>query len=130
MVERSRWYVVVLLLMTLGFSSAHAVDSGLENLRQTGKAFAAVARQVSPSVVLVQVESERLGEAAQSAPAPFGEGWPFNEEFLRRFFGDPRPGLPNGESPDGSSRAIGQGSGFIFLSRSGASSGKTDHADG
>ena len=44
-----------------------AREGGLENLRQTGKAFASVARKVSPSVVYIQVESTQEG-----ASTPFG----------------------------------------------------------
>ena len=46
---------IVVLLLVVVTSPVVAFDSGVENLRQTGKAFASVARSVSPSVVFIQV---------------------------------------------------------------------------
>jgi serine protease Do len=98
--------------------------NGVESLRQTGKAFAAVARKVSPSVVLIQVERET--EAVQMSPFgfPFGNGggdnFPFGDEFFRRFFGDRLPDSPRFNAPgkkpqQGKQRSVvGQGSGFVF----------------
>ena len=40
-----------LILLLVVASAAHALEGGVESLRQTGKAFASVARAVSPSVV-------------------------------------------------------------------------------
>ncbi|ADE14326.1 protease Do [Nitrosococcus halophilus Nc 4] len=94
-------------------------DGGVESLRQTGKAFAAVARQVSPSVVFIQVETTHEGRA----PTPFGDEWPFGDEFFRRFFGEPFS--PPQEEPRGQRRAISQGSGFVFSSKKGLLSDKT-----
>jgi serine protease Do len=64
-----------------------AQDGGIESLRQTGKAFSSVARKVSPSVVFIHVEG-------RSPDAENGTGdWPFQDDLLRRFFGDDFPGL-------------------------------------
>jgi serine protease Do len=87
--------------------------SAKESLRQTGRAFASVARQASPSVVFIQVE----GPPRQSAH-PFGPGSPFGDDFLRRFFGEQFPGAPR-QGPEGGSPTFGQGSGFVFLNRNG-----------
>jgi len=106
--------ILLLILSTCAFS-VPAQDSGIENLRETGKAFAAVARQVSPAVVNIQVESAR--GAVSPEGAPLGEAWPFGEEFFRRFFGEPSPGLPPGESPGGQLPVVSQGSGFVFAAK-------------
>jgi serine protease Do len=93
--------------------SLNAQQGGIENLRQTGKAFASVAQKVSPSVVFIQVESIR-----ESAPAyengPFGFGSPFDDELFRRFFGDRFPGIPRQQQKQPRHRVVGQGSGFVF----------------
>jgi len=88
-----------------------AQDGGIESLRQTGKAFSSVARKVSPSVVFIHVE----GRTAQAANGEAGD-WPFQDDLLRRFFGDDFPGLAR-PAPKKPRRAIGQGSGFIFATR-------------
>jgi serine protease Do len=88
--------------------AAQARD-GVENLRETGKAFAAVAKQVAPSVVNIQVEATN-----QSMQV---EGWPFGDDLFRRFFGEPGPQVPQGpqgQPPRNQPRAISQGSGFVF----------------
>ena len=93
-----------------------ARDDGLESLRQTSKAFASVARQVSPSVVFIQVEEKR--------PMPRDDGGelsPFGDELLRRFFGDDFPGPSRRVQPRPPRKAIGQGSGFVFSSSGGVS---------
>lgn len=99
------------LLLILGSTTAGAAQSNagaLENLRQTSKAFASVGRQVSPSVVFIQVESVQQG-----APSPF-QSTPFGDELFKRFFGDRFPGFPGhgGQAPK--RRITGQGSGFVF----------------
>ncbi len=92
-------------------AAADASESAaIESLRETGKAFASVARAVSPSVVFIQVEGTR--EASQ-AMGP--------DDFLRRFFGDQFPGAPR-QGPGGGNRVFGQGSGFVFATDSGLTS--------
>lgn len=86
------------VLMTLLAANAMAEEKAIESLRQTGKAFSSVAKKVSPSVVFIRIERRRQ--------SPF-HGSPFDEEFLRRFFGVP------GDIPQDRTEA-GQGSGFIF----------------
>ncbi len=88
-----------------------AQDGGIESLRQTGKAFSSVARKVSPSVVFIHVE----GRTVQAANGNAGD-WPFQDDLLRRFFGDDFPGLAR-PAPKKPRRAIGQGSGFVFATR-------------
>jgi serine protease Do len=111
-----------LLLLLLVFSSAvQALDGGVESLRQTGKAFASVARAVSPSVVYIQVEGKTSAASIHGIPSPFGD------DLFKRFFGDQFPGvpkIPKPEAPRGERRAIGQGSGFVFAAKDGLLSNK------
>ena len=103
------------LLFMLFFTGAlTAQEGGIENLRQTGKAFASVAREVSPSVVFIQVENTDEGPSAHGFKMPFGGGSPFNDDMLRRFFGDRFHEMPNRRQPLQKHRSIGQGSGFVF----------------
>ena len=110
--------VLMITLLTLGFSGSFAVaqDAGLESLRETGKAFRSVAKQVGPAVVYIRVEKEV--ESQGTAGSPFG-GHPFGDEFFRRFFGQPpqqgqprQPQQPQKKAPK--RRESGQGSGFII----------------
>ncbi len=107
------------LLITTGFlSAASAQDAGLESLRETGRAFRSVAKQVSPAVVFIQVEKsvEQQGRANPFGNNPFGNNPfgnnPFGDEFFRRFFGQP----PQQQQPQKAPkrRSSGQGSGFII----------------
>ncbi|WOJ93117.1 Do family serine endopeptidase [Congregibacter variabilis] len=102
-------------------SVAYAQNSGVDNLRETGKAFAAVAQEVSPSVVLIRAESQGSAAAPGDFQSPFGDQWPFGDDLLRRFFGDQVPGLPQQPKPNVQRppRVIGQGSGFVFAVRDG-----------
>lgn len=111
----------VLLLVNLVCSSAHAVDAGIEALRESGKAFSSVAKSVSPSVVFVSVESTVSSEHA--APFPF----PFNEKFFKRFFGDDFPGFqsPQDYNHQPQHRIQSQGSGFVFNIKDGLLINKT-----
>lgn len=117
-----------LILLLVFASAAHALNGGVESLRQTGKAFASVAREVSPSVVFVQVEGKASPTAISGFSSPFGEEWPFGDDLFKRFFGDQFPGIPKmpkPEVPRGERRAIGQGSGFVFATKGGLLSDKT-----
>jgi serine protease Do len=106
---------VLLLTPPLALADPTAADSdAVASLRETGKAFAAVARSVSPSVVFIQVEGRALPQAN-----PFGPGSPFGDDFLRRFFGDQFPGAPREPQPNERNRVTGQGSGFVFRSGGG-----------
>ncbi len=116
MVKRLFVFLVVALLAT-GVSGAllpnvaSAQGEGLKSLRETGKAFRSVAKQVSPSVVFIQVEKEI--EQQSMGQNPFGNS-PFGDEFFRRFFGQPPQQLNPHRAPK--RRSMGQGSGFIISS--------------
>ncbi len=91
--------VPLLVLLLCIVSPAYAQDGGIENLRETGKAFASVARTVSPSVVFIQVEGKASGSAVTEFPSPFGDTSPFNDDLFKRFFGDRFPGNPPQSTP-------------------------------
>ncbi len=100
-------FSLILLLLVGLLSSAFAQDAGLENLRETGKAFRSVAKQVSPAVVYIQIEKTL---EQQDRGNPFGNN-PQAEEFFRRFFGE----LPQQHPQNTPKRRSGaQGSGFII----------------
>ncbi|MDX2480198.1 MAG: DegQ family serine endoprotease [Desulfuromusa sp.] len=111
--------ILTVILMTLFFNgsllinTAGAQAAGLDSLRETGKAFRSVAKQVGPAVVFIQVEKEVKQQNV--AGNPFG-GHPFGDEFLRRFFGQPPQQNPR-QQPQKKApkrRESGQGSGFII----------------
>lgn len=110
--------ISVLLIMFLALP-AFAQEGGIENLRQTGKAFASVARKVSPSVVFVQVESTQK-EDIQSQFFP-----PLGDEFFRHFFGDPSQRQPHGGGQQQERHLVSQGSGFVFKSEDGLFTDRT-----
>ena len=117
-----------LILLMVFASAAQALEGGVESLRQTGKAFATVARAVSPSVVFIQVEGKTSPTAIRGFSSPFGEEWPFGDDLFERFFGDRFPGIPQmpkQDLPPRERRAIGQGSGFVFAAQDGLLSDKT-----
>ncbi|MBN1636701.1 MAG: DegQ family serine endoprotease [Deltaproteobacteria bacterium] len=87
--------------------TVQAQEKGLESLKETGKAFASVAKEVSPAVVFIKVE-----KTLTSSPS-FRSGPPFDDEFFRRFFGEPMPGQPE-NMPQRKRQVVGQGSGFII----------------
>ena len=114
MVKHSVFLLLLLLLVSgidgsLSTRTASAQDAGLENLRETGKAFRSVAKQVGSAVVFIKVEKEvkQRGMGSDS----FG-GSPFNDELLRRFFGQP-PQQKRSPHQTPKHNAAGQGSGFI-----------------
>ncbi|MDH5386977.1 MAG: DegQ family serine endoprotease [Gammaproteobacteria bacterium] len=110
---------VFILTMAVCFS-AQAQDSGVESLRQSGKAFSSVAKSVSPSVVFIQVEGSSRIQQPESIP------FPFEHDFFKRFFGESFPGLPpHQELPQDQYRSVSQGSGFVFRVKDGLLADKT-----
>ncbi len=100
-----------LLILALFASPIQAQESGIDNLRQTGKAFASVAKKVSPAVVFIQVETMVPSQPAMEFSSPS------DDEFFRRFFGPtfpaPQRQPPHPQMPP-QQHAVGQGSGFII----------------
>jgi len=110
----------VFLLTIVVCFSAHALDGGIESLRQSGKAFSTVAKSVSPSVVFIQVEGSTSTQQQGSIP------FPFEDDFFKRFFGESFPGFPpRQELPQEQYRSVSQGSGFVFKVKDGLLSDKT-----
>ena len=70
---KNRTIPFFLLLSLFATGPAHALDGGIESLRQTGKAFASVARAVSPSVAFIQVEGGSSGPEITQFSSPHGE---------------------------------------------------------
>lgn len=101
----SLWLFLTFPALTL------AQTGGIESLRQTSKAFATVARRVSPSVVFIQVEGRREMRSEDLA-----DNLLFGDELLRRFFGEDFPGLGRPTIPGRTRKVINQGSGFVFAS--------------
>ena len=111
-------YTIFLIFSLIAIPIQAAEDGGIANLRQTGKAFASVAKKVSPSVVFIQVENVQQGRAMSPRQSPFNS--PFGDDFFKRFFGDQFQGFPDQQQrrhlpqhqPE--RRVMGQGSGFVF----------------
>ena len=83
-----RYCLLPFLAVMLSISAApSAQEGGVESLRQTGKAFASVARKVSPSVVFIEVESIEENADVQ------GFALPFSDDLFRHFFGESFPGF-------------------------------------
>ncbi|MDR4503932.1 MAG: DegQ family serine endoprotease [Candidatus Scalindua sp.] len=122
-------FIFLLFLFIFTAGPVYALEEkGVKNLRQTSKAFAAVAREVSPSVVFIRVEAKVPGSSINRFQLPFGNEWPFEDDLFRRFFGDKFPGTPReprSEEPRGENRTMGQGSGFVFAAKDGFLSEKT-----
>lgn len=117
--------LVLTVLLTFGASPGLAQEGGIESLRETSRAFASVARKVSPSVVFIEVESSSPVSSLRETPTPFGEDWPFSDDLFRRFFGEDFPGFPRGEGPRSERRTVSQGSGFAYATEDRLLSDKT-----
>jgi len=122
--------IMQLFLLSICFATfpIYALDGGVESLKQTSKAFASVAKSVSPSVVFIQVESKVMDSMITQFSSPFGDEWPFGDDLFKRFFGDEFSGIPRGprfETPQSERQAIEQGSGFVFAAKKGLMSDKT-----
>lgn len=125
-VEKPRFFIRLwLVLLVLFASAAHAQDGAIKNLRETGEAFASVARSVSPSVVFIRVEGKSLASMPREFSSPFGNEWPFGDDLFKRFFGEEFRGFPPPNIAPGEQRQIGQGSGFVFAASRGLLSDKS-----
>jgi serine protease Do len=122
--NRHLW-ILLLALAIFGPVRADAVDGTFDGLRQSGKAFASVARAISPSVVNIQIENGSPDAGAVGDPLPFGGQSPFSGEFFKRFFGKQFQGVPRNQVPRRKPPTIAQGSGFVFSAKDGLVSDKT-----
>jgi len=100
---------IVILIFGIFTPAAFSQINGIENLKKTGKAFAEVAKRVSPSVVFIKVEKITDGQPVVESSSPFEGQNPLGDQFLKHFFG-----YPNSHEPQHQQRMVGQGSGFIF----------------
>lgn len=97
--------VMSLLLFTSPFAIAQETSTSTDMLKRTQNAFVKIAKEVSPSVVYIEVQKV----IERRAPVfPFGD---FNQDFFERFFGD--RDLQN-RSPNQQFRQRARGSGFII----------------
>jgi serine protease Do len=95
--------------------SAAATDKAIQNLEQSGQAFASIARKISPAVVSLKVE-KKVASNSQAGNQDDSAN-PLNDEMLKRFFGDRLPeGLRHRQGPAQKHTVVGQGSGFIVSS--------------
>lgn len=108
-------YILLFIFILLHNEVVKAQDDGIKNLRQTSKAFASVAKTVSPSVVFIQVE--RSTPAPYFSPFPFDDREFFGKDLFERFFGERFPGYsgPNKSHPQ--RKSLSQASGFVFASK-------------
>lgn len=117
MAIKNCFFVSVCIVFLLLSSTAYSVENGgIDSLRQTSKAFASVAKKVSPSVVFVKVESIQKARESTRAQSPF------NDDLFRHFFGDRYQGFRDQTQPRPERKVTGQGSGFVFAVDDGLSS--------
>lgn len=109
---------VIIFLIAFNAMPTYARDGAIDNLRETGKAFASVAKSVSPSVVFITVDATAQQPNMAQGQQPYDGQWPFGDDFLRRFFGDQFQQGPHGQQPRNAPHMVEQGSGFIFASDS------------
>lgn len=120
MVCQKKFHLLVVTALVIVFScclnlpSATAAESqGRQFLRESGKAFAEIAKEASPAVVSIRVEKE-----VESVPGfSFGgDGQDPFEDFFNRFFNERMPqGHPVPKmKPQRRPRAQGLGSGFVI----------------
>lgn len=100
-----------IIFSALTFTVKAEEISAIENLRQTSKAFASVAKKVSPSVVFIKVESIRKDVPVSPFTSPFGD------DLFKRFFGDAFPEFPEQQQTPSERRVMAQGSGFVFSTK-------------
>lgn len=118
----SRIAVSLLLLGGLGYvviaAASHNVvdaDKAVLSLEQTGQSFVSIAKKISPSVVSLKVEKQVANEL-ELGGSPFDDSSnPFNDELLKRFFGERVPDLSRQrQAPSQKHHVVGQGSGFVI----------------
>ena len=103
--------VLTLLLSSFCFAEP-AERKDIETLRSTGQVFAEIAEKVTPAVVFVSVEQEVV---QQIPDIYFGDPLDgFNDEFFKRFFGQPFPRQRQQQPRQQKQIRKGQGSGFII----------------
>ncbi len=107
--------VFTLLLNSFCFADP-AEKKDIETLRSTGEVFAEIAAKVNPAVVFVSVEQEVVQQMPDIFYNDPFDG--FNDEFFKRFFGQPMPRQWRQQQQPRQQKQLrrGQGSGFIITS--------------
>lgn len=95
--------LITAICFSLLLNTAHADENAIQNLQQTGKAFAAIAKSVSPSVVNIQSDLSANPEGESEDE--------LQEQDIPEFFRNVDPRMPQRRQP-----VLRQGSGFIVSS--------------
>jgi len=107
-------FSTLLLVFNLLGECPAKIDNGLQTLRETSKAFTAVANKAIPAVVFVNIEKTVEVSSPFGERSPFGNNdfFGFDDDFMERFFGysPPRQRGPRTKKY----QEMGQGSGFII----------------
>jgi serine protease Do len=106
--------MVILLLLNVFSYAAPAEKRDIETLRNTGEVFAEIAEKVTPAVVFVSVEQTVVRQTPDGYSQDPFEG--FDDEFFKRFFGQPAPRQFRQQPRQQKQLRKGQGSGFIISS--------------
>ena len=89
-------------------------EQAIQGLEQSGRAFASIAKKISPAVVSLKVEKKVGNEGSMGNLPSDDSSNPLNDEMLKRFFGDRLPeGLKQRQPHAPKHAVVGQGSGFI-----------------
>lgn len=103
-------YLLFLCSLPFAYSQSQAMTT--EDLHQTSKTFATIARSVSPSVVFIRVEHSVAQEKIPKFFSPFGD------DFFEQFFGQNFPRFELPQQPR-QRRGFSQGSGFVLANKGG-----------
>jgi len=118
---RYRLMIITIFISLFGIINsesyaAKSPDNAIVTLKQSGKAFANVAKMVSPAVVSIQSEiAANPNVNEQQYVDEFGALQPFFEDFFRHFG---HPGVPHNNPNSKNQKMMGEGSGF-FISKDG-----------
>ncbi len=92
-----------------GNTPADTRDQAVVNAAETGKAFAAVTKEVTPAVVFIKAIKQHV--MTSNMPGFNGLQGQIPDELLRRFFGNQLPDFPMPRQPQ---PMVGEGSGFLI----------------
>ena len=92
-----------------GHATAGTEDRAIASVAETGKAFSAVTKEVTPAVVFIKAVKQHV--MTGNMPDLNGFQGQIPDEMLRRFFGDRMPDFPMPRQPQ---PMVGEGSGFLI----------------
>jgi len=90
-------------------------DPSIQALESSGRAFATIAKKIAPAVVSLKIEKKTGSESQLGSLPNDDQSSPFNDDLLRRFFGDRLPDQLRQRQPQ-KHTVVGQGSGFVVSS--------------